>query len=204
MIRAEISGQVGRARLEVGARVTGPADLLTTIDELDPVYVTFRPSSQQLLTWQRDPRGGRSSSGRGAALAVRVILPDGSLLPRTGQLDFVAPSLDSATGTAGIPRDVRQCRPPLAAGPVRAGAARGLRPRQRARRSAARGACRRWDASSCTSSGPATPCRARREARSVERQLWIIEHGLAAGDRVVVDGMQKVAPGRSSTRAARR
>src|SRR5213076_2380365 len=83
VIRAGISGQVGRARLELGARVTGPADLLTTIDELDPVYVTFHPSSQQLLAWQQDPRSRAllQPGGRGGGVAVRVLLPDGSLLP---------------------------------------------------------------------------------------------------------------------------
>ena len=40
-------------RLELGARVTGPAELLTTIDELNQVYVTFHPSSQQLIAWQQ-------------------------------------------------------------------------------------------------------------------------------------------------------
>ena len=71
VIRAEINGQVGRARLQLGARVTGPADLLTTIDELDPVYVTFHPSSQQLATWESDPRAG-ALIRPGSSLAVRV------------------------------------------------------------------------------------------------------------------------------------
>src|SRR5664279_5441300 len=53
-IRAQIAGRVGRALLEAGARVSGPNDLLTTIDRLDPVYVTFRPSNDQLLAWQQD------------------------------------------------------------------------------------------------------------------------------------------------------
>ena len=129
VIRAEINGQVGRARLELGARVTGPGDLLTTIDELDPVYVTFHPSSQQLATWERDPRAG-ALIRPGSSLAVRVVLPDGSLLPRTGRLDFVAPSLDSASGTRGVPRDVRERRSSLAAGAVRARAARGIHARR--------------------------------------------------------------------------
>jgi membrane fusion protein (multidrug efflux system) len=43
-VKAEIDGRVGRTEMEVGARVTGPANLLTTIDRIDPVYVTFRPS----------------------------------------------------------------------------------------------------------------------------------------------------------------
>jgi len=74
IIRAEIAGQIGRARLELGARVTGPSDLLTTIDELNPVYVTFHPSSQQLLAWQQDPQsrallaiGARSVTNGGIA-----------------------------------------------------------------------------------------------------------------------------------------
>ena len=55
VVRAEIGGRVGRTNLEVGARVTGPSDLLTTIDVLDPVYVSFRPSAQQLLAVAAGP-----------------------------------------------------------------------------------------------------------------------------------------------------
>ncbi|TFG47678.1 MAG: efflux RND transporter periplasmic adaptor subunit, partial [Gemmatimonadales bacterium] len=45
-IRAEIAGRADRALLPLGARVTGPADLLTTIDQIDRVYVNFNPSDQ--------------------------------------------------------------------------------------------------------------------------------------------------------------
>jgi membrane fusion protein (multidrug efflux system) len=93
VVRAEIAGEVGRARIEIGGRVTGPADLLTTIDRLDPAYVTFRPSSQQLLTWKADPRSRRLIEA-GSALGVRIVMGDGTLFPRTGRLSFVAPSLD--------------------------------------------------------------------------------------------------------------
>src|SRR5690606_7102607 len=55
VVRAEIGGRVGRTQLEVGARVAGVSDLLTTIDILDPVYVTFRPSAAQQYRWARDP-----------------------------------------------------------------------------------------------------------------------------------------------------
>ncbi len=97
-VRAEIEGRVGRTQLEVGARVTGPSDLLTTIDRIDPVYVTFRPSSQTLLAWQERPRA-RALARAGSSLEVQVVLPDASLLPRTGRLDYVAPVQDAATGT---------------------------------------------------------------------------------------------------------
>src|SRR6266550_4570536 len=48
-IRAEIAGRAGRALLDLGARVTGPSDLLTTVEQIDPVYVNFSPSDQEVL-----------------------------------------------------------------------------------------------------------------------------------------------------------
>lgn len=209
VIRAEISGQVGRARLELGARVTGPADLLTTIDELNPVYVNFHPSSQQLLMWQQDPQARALLAGRGRtdadgagdggsarSVAVRVILPDGSLLPRVGRINFMAPSLDSASGT-------QEFRAQFVNGDRRLLPGQFVRVRLE-------GFTR--------SSALAVPQRAVQQglgrqfvyvvgagdtvtARDVNPgpwsgNLWIIDSGLAAGDRVVVDGIQKVAPGR--------
>src|SRR5471032_2912630 len=73
VVRAEVAGRVGRARFEVGARVTGPADLLTTIDDLDPAYVVFRPSSQQVLDWKADPRSAPLLEP-GGKLEVHVVL----------------------------------------------------------------------------------------------------------------------------------
>jgi membrane fusion protein (multidrug efflux system) len=195
VIRAEIGGQVGRARLELGARVTGSGDLLTTIDELDPVYVTFHPSSQQLATWERDPRAG-ALIRRGSRLAIHVIMPDGTLLPRTGRLDFVAPSLDSASGTeefrATFTNDDRRLLPGQFVrvrldGFMRADA---LAVPQRA---VMQGMGRQYVF--VVGAGDTVT------ARDVKTgpwsgSLWIIDQGLAAGDRVVVEGTQKIAPGR--------
>ncbi|HEX4468829.1 MAG TPA: efflux RND transporter periplasmic adaptor subunit [Gemmatimonadaceae bacterium] len=206
VIRAEISGQVGRAGLELGARVTGPADLLATIDELDPIYVTFHPSSQQLLAWQSDPQsrallatGAMSvSNGTGSTngIGVRVVLPNGSLLPRVGHINFMSPSLDSASGT-------QEFRAEFTNGDRRLLPGQFVRVRLE-------GFAR--------SSALAVPQRAVQQglgrqfvyvvgagdtvvARDVNTgqwsgNLWLIDSGLVAGDRVVVDGIQKVAPGR--------
>jgi membrane fusion protein (multidrug efflux system) len=195
VIRAEINGQVGRARLELGARVTGPGDLLTTIDELDPVYVTFHPSSQQLATWERDPRAG-ALIRRGSSLAVRVVLPDSSLLPRTGRLDFIAPSLDSASGT-------EEFRATFANGDRRLLPGQFVRVRlegfSRAdalavpQRAVMQGMGRQFVY--VVGNGDSVV------ARDVQTgpwsgSLWIIDRGLSPGDRVIVEGTQKVAPGR--------
>lgn len=194
-VRAEIPGRVGRTELDVGARVTGPADLLTTIDRLDPVYVSFRPSSAQLLAWHQNVRA-RALIHPGSALAVQVELPDGSVLPRTGRLDFVAPALDPATGTqefrALFSNPDRLLMPGQFVRAVLVGFAR--------------------------ESALAVPLRAVQSGlgrqfvyvvgvgdtakmRDVQPgpwsgRLWIIDRGLNAGDRVVVDGVQKVIPGR--------
>jgi membrane fusion protein (multidrug efflux system) len=195
VIRAEIQGRIGRTMMDVGARVTGPSDLLTTIDVVDPIYVSFRPSSQQLLQWNRDPRSRRMVQP-GSGLQVEVTLPDGSKLPRTGRLDFIAPSLDSTSGTQEFRARFSNADRLLAPGQfvrVRLG---GL----------------------TRDSALAVPQRAVQQslgrqfvyvvgkgdtaaARDVDPgpwsgNLWIIDKGLAAGDRVIVDGIQKVAAGR--------
>jgi membrane fusion protein, multidrug efflux system len=196
VVRAGIKGRIGRTNLEVGARVTGTDDLLTTIDVLDPVYVSFRPSVQQLLQWKQDPEASKLIQP-GSQLSVQVTLPDGTTLPRTGKLDFVAPALDPGTGTQEF-RAVFKNPDYL------------LSPGQFVRVKLA---------GFSQDSALAIPQRAVQQAlgrqfvlvvaqgdtvvsRDVEPglwsgNLWIIDKGLSPGDRVVVDGIQKAAPGRT-------
>jgi membrane fusion protein (multidrug efflux system) len=195
VIRAEINGQVGRARLQLGARVTGPADLLTTIDELDPVYVTFHPSSQQLAAWVSDPHAS-ALIRPGSSLAVRVLMADGSLLPRSGKLDFVAPSLDSASGTEEFrARFTNGDRRLLPGQFVRVRLEGFTRKSALAipQRAVMQGMGRQF----VYVVGPGDSVVARDVTTgSWNGSLWIIDKGLSAGDRVIVDGTQKVAPGR--------
>ena len=139
VVRAEIPGRVGRTLLEVGARVTGPSDLLTTVEQLDPIYVTFRPSSQDLLRWRADTAAARLIRA-GSDVRVHVVLSDGSELPRTGKLEYVSPVAGSDDRNPGVPRDLRQPRPAAGARPVRPGAAGRVRPSRRAGDPPSRGA----------------------------------------------------------------
>jgi membrane fusion protein (multidrug efflux system) len=193
-VRAEIEGRVGRTMMDVGGRVRGSDDVLTTIDVVDPVYVSFRPSAQQLLTWKQDPRS-RALIQPGSPLSVEVSLPDGSRLPRTGKLDFVAPSLDAATGTQEFRALFRNPDRLLSPGQfVRVRLVGFTR-----------------------DSALAVPQRAVQQAlgrqfvyvvgkgdtvasRDIQPGpwsggLWIVNQGLEPGDRVIVDGIQKAAPG---------
>src|SRR5437870_9955020 len=99
-VRAEISGRAGRTQLELGARVTGPGDLLTTVERVDPIYVNFSPSDQDVLGLRRDIADGRLLMPPPPhALRVQVTLADGSQLPAAGELNFADLALQPATGT---------------------------------------------------------------------------------------------------------
>ena len=197
-IKAEIEGRVGRTNLEVGARVTGPGDLLTTVDRVDPVYVSFRPSSAQLLDWQRHA-SSRALTHPGSALEVQAVLPDGSILPRTGRLDFVAPSLDAATGTqefrATFQNPDRLLMPGQFIQVRLLGFARdsAIAIPQRAVQT---GLGRQF----VYIVGKGDTIQARDVVPGQwSGDQWIITSGLNPGDRVVVDGVQKVFPGRTAS-----
>ena len=195
VVRAEIGGRVGRTNLEVGGRVTGPSDLLTTIDVLDPVYVSFRPSAQQLLQWHQDP-DSRKLIQPGSTLSVEVTLPDGSKLPRTGRLDFVAPSLDAVTGTQEFRAVFRNPDRLLVPGQFVQVRLKGFT-RDSALAVPQRAVQQALGRQFVYVVGPGDTVAARDvEPGPWSGNLWIIDKGLAPGDRVIVDGTQKAAPGR--------
>ena len=195
VVRAEIGGRVGRTRLEVGARVTGSDDLLTTIEQLDPVYVTFRPSSQDQQRWRQDPRSAELIQP-GSPLVVQVVLPDGTVLPSTGKLDYVSSSVDPGTGTLELRASFDNAERGLLPGQFVRVRLRGFErdsvlavPRRAVQQS--------LDRQFVLVVGPGDTVAARDiETGSWSGDWWIVERGLEAGERVVVDGVQKAAPGR--------
>jgi membrane fusion protein (multidrug efflux system) len=194
VVRAEIGGRVGRTRLEVGARVTGPGDLLTTIEQVDPVYVTFRPSSQDQQQWRQDPRSAELIQA-GSPLVIQAVLPDGTVLPRTGTLDYVSPSVDPGTGTLELRASFDNTDRALVAGQFVRVRLRGFErdsvlavPRRAVQQS--------LDRQFVLVVGTGDTVTARDiETGSWSADWWIVERGLSTGDRVVVDGVQKAAPG---------
>lgn len=193
-VRAEIAGRVGRANLELGARVAGPGDLLTTIDQIEPIYVSFRPASQQLLAWKRSPASA-ALLRPGSPLKVNVTLPDGSPLGRAGVLDYVDPVLDPATGTqefrARFSNDDRVLVPGQFVRVRLEGFARDSAitvPQRAVQQQLGRRVVYVVGAGDTV------------QVRDVEvgpwtGDRWVITGGLAVGDRVIVDGIQKTGPG---------
>lgn len=194
VVRAEITGRVGRTRLEVGARVTGPADLLTTIEQVDPVYVSFRPSSQDQLRWRQDPKS-RGLIQPGSELVIKVVLPDGSELERTGKLDYVSPSVDPATGTQEFRASFANDDRVLVAGQFVRVRLIGFE-RDSALAVPRRAVQQSLDRQFVLAVGQGDTVTARDiDTGTWSGDWWIVERGLQAGDRVVVEGVQKAIPG---------
>jgi membrane fusion protein (multidrug efflux system) len=193
-VRAEITGRVGRALFQVGDRVTGTEDLLTTIDVVDPVYIVFRPSTQQVLSWRQDP-AAEALIRPGSRLRVQVTLSDSTVLPETAPLDFVSPSLDPGTGTQEFRAKFANADRLLTPGQfVRVRLIGFTRDRALAvpQRAVQQSLGRQYVY--VVGKGDSVA------ARDVQPgqwsgALWIIERGLDAGDRVIADGTQKVGPG---------
>jgi len=194
VVRAEIDGLIGRTQLEVGARVTGPEDLLTTIEQVRPVYVTFRPSAQDQQEWRSDERSRRLIQP-GSDLEVKVVRPDGTEAPRGGRLDYVSPSVDPGTGTLELRASFDNRDRSLIAGQFVRVRLRGFE-RDSALAVPRRAVQQSLDRQFVLVVGKGDTVQARNiETGTWSGDWWIIESGLQAGERVVVEGVQKAAPG---------
>ncbi len=193
-IKAEITGRVGKANLMLGARVTGPGDLLTTIDVVDPVRVSFRPSTQQVLQWRRDPRASKALQAGGTA-RVRIVLPDGMEYGDTGKLDYVAAVLDSSTGTQEFRAELPNHQRLLVPGEFVRVRLEGL-VRDSAILVPQRAVVQALGRQSVYVVTMGDTVRSRDVHASLwVGERWLVDSGLVNGDRVITDGLQKVRPG---------
>ena len=193
-VRAQISGRAGRALLVLGARVTGPNDLLTTVEQVNPIYVSFNPSDRDVLAWRRND-ATRKMIAEGK-LKVAITLSDKSIFPHEGEVTFVDQSLQSNTGTLLLRASVPNPEHILLPGQfVR------VRPLGIARDSAylipQRAVQQGLNGTFVYLVGPNNTAVPRDVAASSwDGGRWLIDQGLKDGDQVIVDGAQKVGAGR--------
>lgn len=195
-VTAPISGRAGRAQVTEGALVsTSAATLLTTIEQLDPIYVNFSQSSAYVLSIRREIAAGTLKMPALGRVAVTLTLEDGSTYGHQGHLDFLDLSIDQATGTAAVRAEFPNPDRILLPGQfVRARIEAGVRPNsflipQRAVQLSPSGAAVLIVDQNDTV--VARPIKLG-EQRGGE---WIVMGGLNAGDRIIVEGLQKVQPG---------
>jgi multidrug efflux system membrane fusion protein len=101
-VTAPISGRIGTSTVHPGALVTaGQTAALTTIQQLNPIYVDVTQTSAQLLALRKQIASGALKAVNGK-VAVRIILEDGSELADSGTLEFVGTSVDTGTGNVSL------------------------------------------------------------------------------------------------------
>lgn len=192
-VRAEVAGRAGRAVMEVGALTSGPTDQLTTVDQVDPIYVYFNPSEQDVLDWRRDIAARRLVVPKGV-LDVQATLADGSVFSQRGKLDFVGVTLQPATGALQLRAEFPNPRHVLLPGQFVRVRLLGLKRNdailvpQRAVQQGLNGPFVYVLADSNKVSARGVT------ATAWEGTQWIIQDGLRPGDRVIVDGAQKIMP----------
>ena len=88
-VNAPIAGRAGRAQVTEGALVSAAsATLLTTIEQIDPIFVNFSQSSSDLLAVRRDIASGTLKVPVLDRVEVQLMLEDGSVYDHTGRLKF--------------------------------------------------------------------------------------------------------------------
>lgn len=115
-VTAPIAGRARRAMVTEGALVgIDTATPLTTIEQIDPIYVNFSQPAGEVARMQRAIRNGTLHGLSSADIDVKLILPDGSPYPYSGKLIFSDMAIDPATDTiamrAVLPNPKRQLLP---------------------------------------------------------------------------------------------
>jgi membrane fusion protein (multidrug efflux system) len=192
-IDSPLRGLSSFAKKQEGSYLTaGEQGLLTTIYQVDPIWVNFSISENELLSYRDQIGKGRLKFPPGQNFVVEVVLADGTVFPQRGHISFAAPSFNSDTGTflvrTELPNPKGQLRPGQFVRARVFGATRpaALRLPQRAVQDGAKGHFV-W----------VIGADGKAKQRAVEVGDWIgddwfISDGLKAGERVVVDGAGRV------------
>jgi membrane fusion protein, multidrug efflux system len=190
-IRAPISGRIGDSLVPVGGLVTPTSTQpLTSIVPLDPIWVRFKVTESQYLSWAK--RGERTPGGD---LPIALILADGSQFPWKGHIEDTLNQVDPKTGTLEL-----QARFPNPRHTLLPGQFGRVRVEVEDRTNAI-----------------AVPQKAVQQLQNMEMiytvnsdnrvaaqaittgpkvgELWVIDKGLKPGDRIIVEGLLKVRPG---------
>lgn len=194
-ITAPISGRIGKSVVTQGALVTaGQPDALATVQQLDPIYVDVTQSATELVQLRRELASGKVQDNQ--QLPVTLILEDGSIFDQTGKLAFSEVSVDPSTGNYSLRVQVDNPDGVLLPGMfVRARIGGGVR--QDAILVPMQGIARdpKGNTSAMVVDGEGkVAVRPVTVSRTVGDK-WLVEDGLAAGDKVIVEGLQKIGPG---------
>ena len=192
-VTAPIGGRIGRAMITEGALVSS-SESLATIQQLDPIYADFTQPAADLIRLRKALQAGQLANSDEAP--VRLLLDDGTPYPEPGRLLFSEAAVDAGTGQVTLRGEFPNPDGSLLPGMyVRVQIEQGIEeaalaiPQQAVQRDA---------------SGQSNVMIVNAENKVEPRQitigrtvgnLFVVANGIAAGDKVIVEGFQKIGPG---------
>lgn len=194
-IESPISGRVGKSTVTQGALVTADQETaLTVVQQLDPIYVDVTQSASELLSLRRALSDTAIRQAEG--IPVRILLDDGTEYAHEGELTFADAAVDPMTGSVDmrvvVPNPELLLLPGMYVRAVVSNAVveDGLLVPQR-------GITRNPQGRAIAMVvGPDDTVEARTvNVSSTVGDSWLVRDGLSPGDRVVVEGLQKISPG---------
>jgi membrane fusion protein, multidrug efflux system len=195
-VTAPVSGVTSRSVKSEGTLVAGPTDLLTTVTQVDPMYVNFGVAEAEQSRLRNEAAAGKLTLPPGNRFDVTIRFEDGKTYSRAGKLSFTDVRVNNVTGTsdarAELPNPNGEVRPGQFVRVVLKGASRpqAITVPQKAVMESPQGKL-------VYVLGP--------ENKAVPKPVtlgewvagneWVVFTGLAPGDKVIVDGLMKVYPG---------
>ncbi|WP_010511519.1 efflux RND transporter periplasmic adaptor subunit [Komagataeibacter europaeus] len=196
-MNAPITGRIGRSILTVGALVTAnQTNNVAIVTRLDPIYVDVNLPATELLRFKRELAQGRLTRAGDNAAAITISLEDGTTYEHSGRMEFSEVNVDESTATvvvrAVMPNPDRLLLPGMY---VHAQLAEGtdpsalLVPQQAVQRNS-HGDPQVW----VVDADNKVNLRAITVSQAIGTD-WLVTGGLKGGERVVVEGLQKIHPG---------
>lgn len=196
-VKASISGQVERSLISEGALVTnGQSSYLTTITQLDPIYVDISESSRNLLERRKMLANGEIKAINDHEASVKIIMEDGSTYLIEGRLEFSEVSVDESTGSVILRATFQNPDKILLPGMfVNVVLNQGINEQ---------GIVVPQEAVSHNNKGKPYVYIVNNESIVEQRIIktgktiqdnWVVTAGLQAGDKVITAGLQRIAPG---------
>ncbi|KJK21847.1 hemolysin D [Burkholderiaceae bacterium 16] len=196
-VTSPITGRSGVSQVTPGAYVqTSQATLLTTVQQMDPIYVNLTQSSVDGLRLRRQIQEGRLQTSGANAAKVTLLLEDGRTYPQTGQIQFTDVSVDQSTGSVTVraifPNQDRVLLPGMF---VRARIDEGINDKA---------VVVPQIGVTHDQKGQAIVLVVGQDNKVAQRQIatsgtfgnaWVVDSGLQPGDRVIVNGVEKAKPG---------
>jgi membrane fusion protein (multidrug efflux system) len=200
-VTAPISGRIGKAQVTEGALVgQGDTTALAMIQQLEPIYADVNQSTRQISQLRNSLQTGRLQALSKTQISATLIQEDGTAYPLKGVLLFTDLAVDQSTGQITLRSEFPNPQKLLLPGSFirvqldQAHDANGITVPQRAvqRDAAGKAIVLLVDAQGQVEERQV-------EVNGVRGNRWIVQRGLSAGERVIIEGLQHVQPGMAVT-----